>query len=62
VILRYDGDAIFTKTDLLDASQSDVTGPTVEVDVLRNGEAMTVSVPPGPVGFPLEAIKQPPGN
>ena len=50
IVVRYDGRAIFTGSDLIAATRRGSPGSTVPVDVLRNGEPQRVYVEQGPLG------------
>jgi hypothetical protein len=50
-IFRYDGERVFSMTDLTRQTMVGEPGQTVVVDVMRNGNLMQVVMPRGPVGI-----------
>jgi hypothetical protein len=50
-IVRYDGERVFSMTDLTQQAIDGVPGQNVAVDIVRNGVAMQVVMPRGPVGI-----------
>ena len=50
-IVRYDGERVFSMTDLSQQAVDGVPGQNVAVDIVRNGVAMQVVMPRGPVGI-----------
>jgi len=50
-IVRYDGERVFSMTDLTRQTMEGEPGQTVVVDVMRNGNLMQVVMPRGPVGI-----------
>ena len=50
-IIRYDGERVFSMTDLTRQTMVGEPGQTVLVDVMRNGNLMQVVMPRGPVGI-----------
>jgi membrane-associated protease RseP (regulator of RpoE activity) len=50
-IVRYDGERVFSMTDLTRQTMVGAAGETVIVDVMRNGNIMQVVMPRGPVGI-----------
>lgn len=50
-IVRYDGERVFSMTDLTRRTMVGEPGQTVVVDVMRNGNLMQVVMPRGPVGI-----------
>jgi hypothetical protein len=50
-IVRYDGERIFSMTDLMQQAVAGVPGQNVAVDIVRNGVPMQVVMPRGPVGI-----------
>jgi len=50
-IVRYDGERVFSMTDLSQQAIEGVPGQNVAVDIVRNGVAMQVVMPRGPVGI-----------
>lgn len=50
-IVRYDGERVFSMTDLSRQTMVGAPGETVVVDVMRNGNIMQVVMPRGPVGI-----------
>ena len=49
-IIRYDGERVFSMTDLTRQTMVGEPGQTVVVDIMRNGNMMQVVMPRGPVG------------
>lgn len=50
-IVRYDGERVFSMTDLTRQTMVGEPGETVVVDIMRNGNLMQVALPRGPVGI-----------
>ncbi len=50
-IIRYDGQRVFSMTDLTRQTMQGEPGQTVLVDVMRNGNLLQVVMPRGPVGI-----------
>jgi len=50
-ILRYDGERVFSMSDLTRQTLEGEAGQSVVVDILRGGVAMQVVMPRGPVGI-----------
>ena len=50
-IVRYDGERVFSMTDLTRQTMTGEPGQTVVVDVMRNGNLLQVVMPRGPVGI-----------
>lgn len=50
-IIRYDGQRVFSMTDLTRQTMEGEPGQTVLVDVMRNGNLVQVVMPRGPVGI-----------
>jgi len=50
-IVRYDGERVFSMTDLTRQTMVGEAGQTVVVDIMRNGNLMQVVMPRGPVGI-----------
>lgn len=50
-ILRYDGERVFSMTDLTRRTLEGAAGESVVVDVMRDGIPMQVVLPRGPVGI-----------
>ena len=50
-IIRYDGERVFSMTDLTRRTMVGEPGQTVLVDVMRNGNLMQIVMPRGPVGI-----------
>lgn len=51
VIVRYDGNRVFSMTDINLTSMKGQAGESVAVDILRDGIAMQVVIPRGPLGI-----------
>jgi hypothetical protein len=50
-ILRYDGERVFSMTDLTRQTMDGTAGQNVVVDIMRDGTMMQVVLPRGPVGI-----------
>ena len=50
-IVRYDGERVFSMTDLTRQTMVGEAGETVVVDIMRDGNLMQVVLPRGPVGI-----------
>ena len=50
-IVRYDGERVFSMTDLTRQTMQGQAGENVVIDIMRNGLPMQVVVPRGPVGI-----------
>lgn len=50
-IVRYDGERVFSMTDLTRQTMDGVAGQNVVVDIVRDGTPMQVVLPRGPVGI-----------
>ena len=50
-IVRYDGERVFSMTDLTRQTMVGEPGETVVIDIMRNGNIMQVVMPRGPVGI-----------
>ncbi|MDH3439454.1 MAG: PDZ domain-containing protein [Gammaproteobacteria bacterium] len=50
-IVRYDGERVFSMTDLTRQTMVGEPGQTVVVDVMRSGNLMQIVMPRGPVGI-----------
>ena len=50
-ILRYDGERVFSMTDLTRQTMEGEAGESVVIDVMRDGTLMQVVLPRGPVGI-----------
>jgi hypothetical protein len=61
IVVRYDGQAIFTGSDLIGATRQGSPGSTVPVDVLRNGQPRRVYVEQGPLGVRIRSLRLFPG-
>ena len=55
VILRYDGERLFSGRALRTASRDGSAGETVSLDILRNGDRMQMFMPRGPLGVSVSA-------
>ncbi len=51
IITRYDGNRVFSMTEINLASMNGQAGESVAVDILRDGIAMQVAIPRGPLGI-----------
>jgi S1-C subfamily serine protease len=61
VVLRYDGQSIFTAHELQAATQQGQAGISTRLEVLRDGQVVTLSVPRGPLGVRLAPTRRAPG-
>lgn len=50
-IVRYDGERVFSMTDLMREATSGAAGENVVVDIMRDGTPMQIVMPRGPVGI-----------
>ncbi len=50
VIQRYNGERVYTNRDLTTASVAGERGESVSVEVLRDGQLVTLTLPRGPIG------------
>ena len=50
-IVRYDGERVFSMSDLTHQTMDGVAGQTVIVDIMREGTPMQIVLPRGPVGI-----------
>lgn len=50
-IVRYAGERVFSMTDLTRETMNGTAGQNVVVDIMRNGNAMQIVMPRGPVGI-----------
>lgn len=50
-IVRYAGERVFSMTDLTRETMNGLAGQNVVVDIMRNGNAMQIVMPRGPVGI-----------
>ena len=50
-IVRYDGERVFSMTDLTQQAIDGLPGQNVAVDIVRNGVPMQVVMPRGPIGI-----------
>ena len=50
-IVRYDGERVFSMTDLTRQTMDGTAGQNVIVDIMRNGNPMQIVLPRGPVGI-----------
>ena len=57
IILEYDGKRIFSWDELKNATSAGVRNEYVSLNVLRNGELFSLSVPRGPLGIRLGAAR-----
>ena len=49
-ITRYDGQRVFSMNDIADLTLDGAAGEVITVDILRDGIAMQLSIPRGPLG------------
>lgn len=50
-IVRYDGERVFSMTDLTRQTMDGIAGQNVVVDIMRGGISMQIVIPRGPVGI-----------
>jgi len=50
-IVRYDGERVFSMTDLTQQTMDGVAGQNIVVDITRDGISMQIVMPRGPVGI-----------
>ena len=50
-IVRYDGERVFSMTDLSRQTMDGIAGQNVVVDIMRGGISMQIVIPRGPVGI-----------
>ena len=50
-IVRYDGERVFSMTDLTRQTMDGTAGQNVVVDIMRDGTPMQIVMPRGPVGI-----------
>ena len=50
-IVRYDGERVFSMSDLMREAMNGAAGENVVVDITRDGTAMQIVMPRGPVGI-----------
>lgn len=50
-IVRYDGERVFSMSDLVNQTLQGTQGENIVVDIMRNGTPMQVVLPRGPVGI-----------
>ena len=50
-IIRYDGERVFSMTDLTRQTMDGTAGQNIVVDIMRNGTSMQIVMPRGPVGI-----------
>ncbi len=50
-IIRYDGERVFSMSDLTRQTMDGTAGQNVLVDIMRNGNPMQIVMPRGPVGI-----------
>lgn len=55
VILRYDGERLYSGRALREASRSGTAGRTVSLEVIRDGNRMQMFMPRGPLGVSISA-------
>lgn len=60
VILSYGDERIFRPRELKQATREGVPGESIRVDLLRQGQPVSVYVPRGPLGAQLRADRMPP--
>jgi membrane-associated protease RseP (regulator of RpoE activity) len=53
VLLRYDGERVFSASELVRATMAGRQGESVDVEVMRGGELRRTTVPRGPLGVTL---------
>lgn len=50
-IMRYDGERVFSMTDINNATMAGEAGQNVVIDIVRDGLPMQVAMPRGPIGI-----------
>jgi hypothetical protein len=60
VVIRYDGERVFHPQELKRATNRGELGDLVLLDVMRDGEAVTLRLPRGPVGIRMKSRGDPP--
>ena len=50
-IVRYDGERVFSMTDLTRQTMDGAAGQNIVVDIMRDGNPMQIVMPRGPVGI-----------
>jgi S1-C subfamily serine protease len=50
-IVRYDGERVFSMTDLTRQTMNGTAGQNIVVDIMRDGNPMQIVMPRGPVGI-----------
>ena len=50
-IVRYDGERVFSMTDLTRQTMAGTAGQNIVVDIMRDGNPMQIVMPRGPVGI-----------
>ncbi len=61
VVLSYADERVFSMRELQRATSEGSRGESIQVQVLRNGELMSVDLPRGPLGVTLSGIRTDPG-
>ncbi len=59
-LLSYDGDRIFSIEEIRDRATGSRPGDSIRVEVLRDGERLSLNVPGGPLGLMLAPERQAP--
>jgi hypothetical protein len=57
ILVRYDGQAIFSTRDLLSATTQGAAGSTIALDLVRNGESLRLYVRRGPLGARIQPVR-----
>jgi hypothetical protein len=60
VVIRYDGERVFFAQEFKQATNRGVLGDLVLLDVMRNGEEVTLRLPRGPLGIRMKPRGDPP--
>ena len=60
VVIRYDGERVFYPQEFQRATNRGELGDLVLLDVMRDGEAVTLRLPRGPLGIRMKARADPP--
>jgi hypothetical protein len=55
VIVRYDGERLYSGRALREASRSGTAGQTVSLEIIRDGDRMQMFMPRGPLGVSISA-------
>lgn len=62
ILLRYNNSNIFSWNEIRQATSQGELGEYVTVDVMRDGQMVSLMLPRGPMGVKLDSTRLPPGN